>query len=196
MSIAIIPARGGSTRIPRKNIRIFHGKPIIAYSIETARASGLFDHIVVSTDDPEIGAIAQHYGAAMLHRPPEFARDEIGTQEVMRHALMTLTPDMRELMYACCIYPTTPMLSPETLRRAFETMVWRTSYVVPVATWLRDPGQFYFGYVDAFIHGEPLLSQRTVMFPIDPATECDINTESDWIKAEQMYLALRGNNGN
>lgn len=84
MKVAIIPARGGSVRIPRKNIKIFHGRPIISYSIDTAQRSGLFDAVYVSTEDAEIAAIARKYGAALIHRPPELAEigaPDCGTQE-------------------------------------------------------------------------------------------------------------------
>ena len=87
MKIAVIPARGGSKRIPRKNIKEFCGKPMIAWSIETAKASGLFDHIIVSTDDAEIAEVAKQWGAEVpFIRPPELSNDYAGTTEVIVHA--------------------------------------------------------------------------------------------------------------
>lgn len=199
MNLAIIPARGGSRRIPGKNIREFHGKPIIAYSIEAARKSGLFDHIIVSTDSPEITAVAKAYRAQVLKRPDHLAGDHPGTQEVMQHALETLDsgdhpikPDL-----ACCIYPCAPMLDYRDLQLA-ELMLkspelHRPWYVVPVAEWLQDPGQFYFGAAHAFRNGSPLISDRTRMVQIDPRRAIDINTEDDWAKAEIMFKEF--NNG-
>lgn len=90
-AVAVIPARGGSKRIPRKNIKPFHGKPLIAYSIEAALKSGLFEQVIVSTDDEEIAQIAQEYGAKVpFLRPKELADDYCGTQEVVSHALSEL----------------------------------------------------------------------------------------------------------
>jgi pseudaminic acid cytidylyltransferase len=183
MSIAIIPARGGSVRIPRKNIRLFHGKPIMAYSIEAAQAAGVFDEVIVSTDDAEIAEVAQHYGASVWRRPTDDGSR--GTQEVAADILKTV----RHVEQACVIYPTAPMLDPLTLRAAAIRLVANPSiqFIVPCATWLRDPGQFYFGQARAF--GKLPLECATLM-KIDPATECDINTIDDWNKAEEMFAAL------
>jgi N-acylneuraminate cytidylyltransferase len=200
MTVCIIPARGGSQRIPRKNIRLFHGKPIMAYSIETALRSALFDIVAVSTEDEEIGHIAASYGAAWLLRAAPDAEDEVGTQAVMQRALLTLDDAKLDSMryvppfaYACCIYATAPMLAPETLCRAYEQL--RASgkdYVVPVAHWLQDPAQFYFGRAAAFRNEVPLLEAGTLLMPIDPRTACDINTMADWSRAENMYATLKG----
>lgn len=180
--IAIIPARGGSIRVPRKNIRLFHGKPIMAYSIEAAKASGVFDRVIVSTDDDEIAEVAQAWGADVWRRPKDDG--ERGTQEVAAEILKT----MPEIDYACVIYPTAPMLDKFTLRMAFAQLAYRYAYyVVPVAIWLRDPGQFYFGQARAFGH---IPLECASLMKIDPATECDINTEFDWQKAEEMFVAL------
>jgi N-acylneuraminate cytidylyltransferase len=172
-------------RIPRKNIRLFHGKPIIAYSIETAIKSGIFDRIVVSTDDDEIAAVAIQYGAEVHRRAPD---DGVrGTQEVAAEVLKGI-PNAE---LACVIYATAPMLSAETLQCAVDMLMRNDApYVVPVATWLRDPGQFYFGEADAFLAGEPLTWSQ--LMPIDPCTECDINLEEDWLRAEKMYGELHG----
>ena len=185
--VAILPARGGSTRIPMKNIKPFFGKPIIAYSIEAAKQSGIFDRIIVSTDNQLIAAVAQQYGAEVIIRSEEMSRNEVGTQEVIVHVLKDI-----ECEYACCIYPCAPMISDIDLHCAFAELVCYSNadYVVPVATWLRDPGMFYFGTRDAFISCLPLTTAQ--LMPIDPARECDINVEDDWIRAEKMYLKLHG----
>ena len=108
MKIAVIPARGGSKRIPRKNIRPFLGRPIIAYSIDAARETELFDRIVVSTDDAEIAEVARALGAeAPFVRPTEISDDRTGTAVVVKHALETLGPGIEA---ACCIYATAPFV--------------------------------------------------------------------------------------
>jgi len=122
--IAVIPARGGSKRIPRKNIRPFAGKPVMAYSIEAARDSRLFDRIVVSTDDEEIASVARVYGAETpFVRPAELSDDYTGTQAVAAHALATIAgPDELGTAVACCIYPTAPFVTASDLRRGFELL--------------------------------------------------------------------------
>ena len=121
--LAIIPARGGSKRIPGKNIREFCGKPIIAYSIEAAHESGLFGHIVCSTDSDEIADVARRYGAELpFKRPEELANDFVGTDAVIMHALENLLARGWNLEYACCIYPTAPMLMAEDIRRGFQIL--------------------------------------------------------------------------
>lgn len=191
-AIAIIPARGGSQRIPGKNSRDFHGKPIIAYSIETARKAEIFDKVVVSTDSHHIAAIAGGCGAEILWREPAMAQDHIGTQEVMDCEL-TRIYEGGSIWYdhACCIYPCAPMLRPHTLRKAKELLTGDTPYVVPVGTWLQDPGQFYYGNSNAFLFKKELHGNGTRMVWIDPATEIDINTPADWHKAEAMYAKLK-----
>lgn len=110
-NIAIIPARGGSKRIPGKNIKSFLGKPIIAYSIEAALQTGLFKKVIVSTDSEEIAKVAREFGAEVpFMRPPEISDDHTGTAEVISHALNWLTDDGEVLDYACCIYATAPLL--------------------------------------------------------------------------------------
>jgi pseudaminic acid cytidylyltransferase len=111
MRVAMIPARGGSKRIPRKNIKLFHGKPIIAYSIETAIESGLFDAIIVSTDDEEIAEVSRRYGASTpFPRPDELADDHSTTLDVIRHTINWYSAQGQEIESLCCIYATAPFL--------------------------------------------------------------------------------------
>ena len=118
MNIAIIPARGGSKRIPRKNIKEFHGKPIIAYSIEAAKQSGCFDQIIVSTDDEEIMGVAKAYGAdAPFLRPSKLSDDHALTIDVIKHAIKYCAEQGCKPALVCCIYPTAPFLLPEYLRK-------------------------------------------------------------------------------
>ena len=123
MNVAIIPARGGSKRIPRKNIKLFHGKPIIAYSIETAMESGCFDRIIVSTDDDEIAAVAREFGAEVpFKRPAELSDDFATTLDVMAHATNWLLADPPDIKNVCCIYPTAPLILAEDLRQGLEKL--------------------------------------------------------------------------
>jgi len=121
MRVAIIPARGGSQRIPRKNIKPFCGKPIIAWPIEVAIASGCFDRIVVSTDDDEIAEVAAAYGAeAPFRRPARLADDRTGTIAVMRHAIECLQSGADQLAHVCCIHATAPFCELKTCARAWK----------------------------------------------------------------------------
>ncbi|MCD8543319.1 MAG: pseudaminic acid cytidylyltransferase [Sulfurospirillum cavolei] len=123
MNIAIIPARGGSKRIPRKNIKDFCGKPLIAYSIEAALQSRLFEKIIVSTDDEAIAAVAKRYGAEVpFLRPRELSDDFTGTGAVVEHALHTLRGRGETYDFACTIYATAPLLEPRYLIEGFERL--------------------------------------------------------------------------
>lgn len=114
--VAVIPARGGSKRIPRKNVRTFAGFPVISYPIRAAQESGIFDHIVVSTDDEEIAHVAETWGAEVpFRRPPELAGDFSTTEDVIRHYLRWEVRFIPHIL--CCIYPATPFLSPSILTR-------------------------------------------------------------------------------
>lgn len=123
MNVAIIPARGGSKRIPKKNIKNFFGKPMIAYSIESARDSGLFSDIVVSTDSQEIARVAKRYGAKVpFMRPKELSDDFIGTSAVIKHALEFLENSGKSYEFCCTIYATAPFLQAETLKESFKKL--------------------------------------------------------------------------
>lgn len=122
-AIAIIPARGGSKRIPRKNIREFCGKPMIAWSIETALSSDCFDRIIVSTDDEEIAAVAREFGAEVpFMRPEELADDHAATRPVVNHAIRQVRADGVMPEWVCCLYPTAPFALPEDLQSAFAQL--------------------------------------------------------------------------
>lgn len=122
-NLAIIPARGGSKRIPRKNIRDFFGKPIIAYSIETALQSKTVTDVVVSTDDEEIATIARQYGAEVpFMRSKKNSSDFAGTVDVVLEVLEELEKIGRTYSNVCCIYPTAPLLSTSTIKEALHLM--------------------------------------------------------------------------
>ena len=123
MKLCVIPARGGSKRIPGKNTRPFCGKPILLYSIEAATECGLFDRIIVSTDSEEIAALARKHGAETpFLRPAELSDDYTGTNAVVRHALEWFRARGTEYEWACCIYATAPLLSAERVREGFERL--------------------------------------------------------------------------
>lgn len=133
-NIAIIPARGGSKRIPRKNVKPFLGKPMLAYSIEAALATGLFDEVMISTDDEEIAEVARQYGAKVpFMRSAVTASDYATTADVLKEVL----DNYRELGYEfdnfCCIYATAPMVQPKDITSAFNRLVSsKFSVVYPV----------------------------------------------------------------
>jgi N-acylneuraminate cytidylyltransferase len=133
-SIAIITARGGSKRIPGKNIRSFFGQPIIQYPIEAALHSGCFDEVMVSTDDQGIANIALSLGAQVpFMRSKETADDHATTADVLYEVLKKYESLGRKFRYGCCIYPTNPFLTPQKLKNAFEILKESGSYsVVPV----------------------------------------------------------------
>jgi len=122
-AIAIIPARGGSKRIPKKNIKDFFGKPLISYSIEVALSSKLFEKVVVSTDDEEIARIAKEYGAEVpFLRPKELSDDFTGTGDVVEHAINELASRGEKYEYVCTIYATAPLLQKEYLIEGYEKL--------------------------------------------------------------------------
>lgn len=141
MNIAIIPARGGSKRIPRKNIKQFHGKPMIAWSIDAAFKSQCFDRVIVSTDDAEIANVARAYGAETpFTRPAELSNDFAGTLPVIHHAVDWLTQNNSIPSNVCCIYATAPFIQAEDIAQGLKTLIANncdyaftvTSYPAPV----------------------------------------------------------------
>jgi pseudaminic acid cytidylyltransferase len=135
MNLCVIPARGGSKRIPRKNIRVFAGKPMIAYAIEAAQKSGLFSRIVVSTDDEEVAKISREIGAEVpFLRPNELSDDHTPTVPVIAHAIRALEANGGNMSYVCCIYPCVPFIEEEDLKKALLLLEQGNSeYSFPVA---------------------------------------------------------------
>lgn len=177
-AVAVIPARGGSQRIPMKNIKMFHGKPIIAYSINAAIESKLFDRVIVSTDNQMIAAVAQQHGAEVIMRSEEMSLNDVGTQAVMAHVLKDI-----ECEYACGIYPTCPMLTANDLGLTF--MHWVHSgkpfgYL---------DGQLYWGFRKFFLDAVPLEMGEHFM---QKERFIDINTHADWERSEQMFAKIHG----
>ncbi|MEO4046301.1 pseudaminic acid cytidylyltransferase [Pseudomonas sp. CAU 1711] len=146
MRLAVIPARGGSKRIPRKNIKPFCGKPMIARSIEAALQSGCFDRVIVSTDDAEIAEVARQYGADVpFMRPAELSDDYTGTVPVIRHAVEWFIANDEAPEQVCCIYATAPFVTGEDIRRGLESLLENdcdyafsvTSYAFPIQRAIR-----------------------------------------------------------
>lgn len=164
MRIAIIPARGGSKRIPRKNIKIFCGKPMIAWSIEAALRSNCFDRVIVSTDDTEIAQIARDYGAQVpFIRPATLADDRTGTSPVVAHAIQWLEQQDELVEHVCCIYATAPFLDEVDLQNGWNQ--------------LRDSGLDYS------------FSVASYAFPIQRALTIDTNGVVSMLNKE--YLQTR-----
>lgn len=123
MKLAVLTARGGSKRIPRKNIRPFCGRPMIAWAIDATRRSGLFDQVIVSTDDAEIAETARKFGAEVpFLRPTDLADDHTGTMAVMAHATSWAQAQGWSVDALCCVYPTAPMISPDDLAEGLRLL--------------------------------------------------------------------------
>ncbi|MFT5489342.1 MAG: pseudaminic acid cytidylyltransferase, partial [Alphaproteobacteria bacterium] len=145
-SLAIIPARGGSKRIPKKNIRDFAGKPIIAYSVELALTSGLFDQVVVTTDCEEIAEVARRYGAETpFQRAANLSDDTAPTIKVIGDAVRRVEAlGATQYDAVCCILPTAPLLTPEVLKEGFQMLSDEANeYVVSV-------GKYHYPIFRAF----------------------------------------------
>ena len=161
MRVAIIPARGGSKRIPHKNIKLFHGKPIIAYSIEAAERSGLFDRIIISTDDAGIAMVAKEYGAETpFVRPAELSDDHTGTNAAVCHAISYLQSQGACIECVCCIYATAPLIQTRYLRQGYEKLI-------------NENKKFVFS-VTTF----PFPIQRAVFFPDSGKALAPFDSES------------------
>jgi pseudaminic acid cytidylyltransferase len=146
MKLCVIPARGGSKRIPRKNIRLFAGRPILAWSLRAALETGLFDRVMVSTDDEDIAAVALAHGAEVpFLRPRELADDHTGTHAVVKQAIQWHQRQGMSVEVACCVYATAPFVQPRFLREGYERLMASdkafvfsvTSYAFPIQRALR-----------------------------------------------------------
>jgi N-acylneuraminate cytidylyltransferase len=179
MRLAVIPARGGSKRIPRKNIKLFGGKPMIAWSIEVALQSGCFDRVLVSTDDPEIAQVAQAYGAEVpFVRPPELSDDHTGTIPVIAHATQWQADQGTPATQVCCIYATAPFVQTQDLQRGLAILQSSgadyafsvTSYAFPIQRAIRITPD-----------------ERVEMFQPDQFNTRSQDLEEAWHDAGQFY---------
>ncbi len=220
-NIAIIPARGGSKRIPKKNIKLFYGKPLIAYSIESAKKSQLFEKIVVSTDDDAIANIALEYGATIIQRPKELADDFTPTQDVIQHALEVIDEPFD---YLCTIYATAPFLDSKYLQKGFEKLQNSDAVIAFSATSMPFPIQRTFAIKNGrcemffpeyfFSRSQDLeeayqdagqfywrdlkkaapkitFSSQSIPIILPRYLVQDIDTLEDWEMAEVMYEVLK-----
>jgi len=174
VTTCLIPARGGSKRIPRKNIKDFFGKPIMAYSIDTAVKSGLFDEIYVTTEDREIAEIARLYGADIHPRTQEEAGDKVIDSETIAGFLQTHNPE-----WLCYFYPCAPLVTVEDLLTGYH-MVKSGLFPVVAVT-----GQFYWSNVAWFRAGGDYYGERQYLERDYP----DIDTAEDWERLRVMYAA-------
>ena len=181
MNIAIIPARGGSKRIPRKNIKSFCGKPIIAYSIEAAQKSEYIDRVFVSTDDQEIANIAIQYGADIpFLREASLSDDTTGTTPVIRHALSTLRAQGYSVDVCACIYATAPFLNSATIDSAIAKLIREKAEFVFTAH------QFSFPIQRALLEGE---RGEVIPFSKENISKRSQDLADTFHDAGQLYVA-------
>ena len=145
MRVAIIPARGGSKRIPKKNIKPFHGKPIIQWSIDVAKSTQIFDRIIVSTDDPDIAEVASKLGAEVpFIRPSSLADDYSTSTAVIQHGVQWLMEQGQEVSDVCCIYATAPFIVSHDIQKGHEILSSNTwEYVFPAVEF---PSSIFRGF--------------------------------------------------
>jgi N-acylneuraminate cytidylyltransferase len=196
MRLAIIPARGGSKRIPRKNIKLFGGKPMIAWSIEAAMRSGCFDRIIVSTDDAEIADFAVALGAeAPFMRPAALSDDHTPTIPVIAHAIAWQQEHGETPSEACCIYATAPFITADDLQRGINDRE-RVEMFQPTHFNTRsqdleeafhDAGQFYWGKAQAWLENKPIFSSDSAPVMLPRHRVQDIDTPEDWQRAQWMF---------
>lgn len=179
MRLAVIPARGGSKRIPRKNIKSFGGIPMMAWSIRAALESQCFDRVIVSTDDAEISSIAKEYGAEVpFVRPQALSDDHAGTTPVISHAIDWQNQHGQTVTEACCIYATAPFIRADDLKRGLQVMRSTgsdyafsvTSYAFPIQRAVRITSE-----------------QRVAMFHPEFFTSRSQDLEEAWHDAGQFY---------
>lgn len=227
MRIAVIPARGGSKRIPRKNIKNFCGKPIITYSIEAALSSSVIDRVIVSTDNQEVGRIARECGAETpFTRPADLSDDMTPMVPVVQHAATWIESNWGPVNMICCIHATAPFIRAEDLRSALHKYMDEgvTGYVFsasrfgfPVQRGFRltqtghcemlhpefyntrsqdieevyqDAGQFYWGSSVTFRSGRAFFSLDSKPYVLPRYRVQDIDTDDDWLRAENMWRVL------
>jgi len=179
MRLAVIPARGGSKRIPRKNIKLFGGKPMIAWSIEAAIQSGCFDRIIVSTDDAEIADVARAHGAEVpFVRPPELSDDHTATIPVVAHAIKWISQQYGPVEFACCLYATAPFIQSKDLRQGLNLLIQSDALYAFTVTNFAAPIQRSFRITQ---------QQRIEMFNPDQYNTRSQDLEEAYHDAGQFY---------
>ncbi|MGE5452528.1 MAG: pseudaminic acid cytidylyltransferase [Acidobacteriota bacterium] len=193
MRLAVIPARGGSKRIPRKNVKCFHGKPMIAWAIEAAKASGLFDHIIVSTDDQEIADISTLWGAEVpFMRPTELSNDHAGTGAVIAHTVRWAQNQDWDITAACCIYATAPFLQISDLLHAchvLENSTWdyvftATDFAAPI---FRSFKQNSDGGLEMFFPDEYMTRSQDLPTALHDAGQFYWGTPEAWLEERRVF---------
>jgi len=227
MPIAIIPARGGSKRILRKNLKEFLGEPIISYAVASALASGLFEHVIVSTDDQDIAKLSRELGAEVpFLRPKNLSQDHTPTVPVIAHAIDLSEKLGWDVELVCCIYPCVPFIQLADLKRALELLeIHESGFCFPVTEFpspvqralklnaenrliplfpentqtrtqdleatYHDAGQFYWAKKETWMTSSDIHS-NAIGCIIPGWRVVDIDTPSDWERAEKMYRLLNG----
>ena len=193
----VIPARGGSRRIPHKNRKKLAGVPIINYTLALARTFA--DMTIVSTDCPVLSELGIHAGALIHHRSPDMAENDVGTQEVVANCLREMK--VPETALVVCIYPTAgPLIDGNRLRARVK--LYRDYYT----DWtgfaftvgrdpLRDAGQWYIGYAKTFMENRPLVNEDSEHAILDEGTFVDVNTHKDWREMERIFKQRGENHG-
>jgi pseudaminic acid cytidylyltransferase len=193
MRLVVIPARGGSKRIPRKNVRNFCGKPMLAWSIQAALDSGCIDRVIVSTDDDEIAEVALRYGAEVpFMRPANLADDYTGTTEVVQHAVQWLSARGADIEQTCCLYATAPFVTGNDLRLGLDLLIKSgssyafsvTSYPFPIqrALKLTDAGRI------SMLHPEHADTRsQDLELAYHDAGQFYWGTREAWLAAEAIY---------
>lgn len=193
MKVAVIPARGGSKRIPRKNIKFFFGKPMIAWSIETAIASKLFDRIIVSTDDPEIAEVARNYGAEVpFLRPDDLSNDYAGTTEVIAHATQWLIDQGLSISAVCCIYATAPFVQVQDLIRGLQVLesgFWSytfsaTDFAAPIFRAFMESSE---GGIEMFFPEHFLTRSQDLPRALHDAGQFYWGQPSAWLEGKRIF---------
>jgi len=198
MKIAVIPARGGSKRIPRKNIKPFYGVPIIVRTIEIALASGLFQRVLVSTDDAEIADIARSAGAETpFTRPPELADDLTPTVPVIAHAVQACSSMGWNVSYACCIYPCVPLLSSRDILAALDLAIdTDADFVYPVTEYAhpiqRAMRRLPNGQMALFSPEYEMTRTQDLEKSFHDAGQFYWGTASAWLAHKKMHTAGLG----
>lgn len=193
MIICIIPARGGSKRIPRKNTKMFAGKPMIAWSIETAKDSKLFDLIIVTTDDEEIAEVATQWGAEIpFIRPPELSDDHAATTEVVAHATQWVLGQGWPVTAVCCIYATAPFVQVGDLKQGLDLLEsgdWEytfsaTDYAAPI---FRSFKQTSNGGIEMFYPEHFLTRSQDLPITLHDAGQFYWGKPSAWLEGKRVF---------
>lgn len=195
MRIAVIPARGGSKRIPRKNIRDFLGKPIIARPVRVAKESGLFAHVIVSTDDTEIAEVARRNGAEVpFMRPAELSGDYVATADVIAHAARFAISQGWQVDAICCIYATAAFVEPRDIQAGFEALQSGPWAYVFSATHFRAPifrsfKQRAEGGIEMFFPHFFKTRSQDLPIALHDAGQFYWGTTSAWLEQKQVFAA-------